>query len=92
MDITVWVEPGSRKGPLVVVEPSADQGHRLTVFVRERATDGKANTAVLHALANHYDLPRSAVWILHGHASRLKRIRLDQPAGTKVPPLSPTDR
>lgn len=92
MDVTVWVKPGSRKGPLVIVEPSADPGRRLTVFVRERATDGKANVAVLRALADHYALPTSAVWVLHGHASRLKRIRIEQTGGTQVPPSAAIDR
>ncbi|MGB5110267.1 MAG: DUF167 domain-containing protein, partial [Mycobacterium sp.] len=36
--VVVTVKPGSRKGPLV--ETSADG--RLTIYVRERATEGKA--------------------------------------------------
>ncbi|WP_394769277.1 DUF167 domain-containing protein [Lacisediminihabitans sp.] len=77
MDITVWVKPGSRKGPLV--EEGED---RLVVFLRERAVDGKANDALIGVLAAHFGVPKSAVSILHGQASRAKRVRIggSQPA------------
>ncbi|TXN29166.1 DUF167 domain-containing protein [Lacisediminihabitans profunda] len=71
MDITVWVKPGSRKGPLV--EEGED---RLVVFLRERAVDGKANDALIGVLATHFGVPKSTVSILHGQASRAKRVRI----------------
>jgi uncharacterized protein len=49
----VKVKPGSRKGPLVEVSP----GGELTIYVRERAVDGKANDAVTRLLAAHLQLP-----------------------------------
>lgn len=75
MDITVWVKPGSRKGPLV--EADAEGGDRLIVFLRERAVDGRANDALIGVLSRHFGVPKSAVRILHGHASRAKRLRID---------------
>ena len=53
--ITVHVKPGSRKGPLV--EVGADGA--LTIYVQDRAVDGKANEAVTKLLAAHLGVPRS---------------------------------
>jgi uncharacterized protein YggU (UPF0235/DUF167 family) len=78
MDITVWVKPGSRKGPLV--EASDHTGERqndFVVFLRERAVDGQANDALIGVLAKHFGVPKSAVRIVHGHASRAKRLRIE---------------
>lgn len=76
-DVTVWVKPGSRKGPLVVDDSASIEGARLTVYLRERAVDGKANSALLGVLADHFGVPRSHVSVLYGHASRLKRVGID---------------
>ena len=77
-DVTVWVKPGSRKGPLVVDDSDSIEDSRLTVYLRERAVDGKANAALLGVLANHYGVPRSHVHVIRGHASRLKRVRIEE--------------
>lgn len=69
----VTVKPGSKKGPLVEV---ADDGS-LTVFVRERAVDGAANTGVVKLLAAHFGVPKSRVTILRGHTSRSKLVEVD---------------
>ncbi|OCB07099.1 hypothetical protein A5717_31565 [Mycolicibacterium porcinum] len=70
--ITVRVKPGSRKGPLVEV---ADDG-TLTIYVQERAVDGKANDAVTKLLAQHLGVPRSRVELVSGATARLKRFRV----------------
>lgn len=70
--ITVRVKPGSRKGPLVEV---ADDG-TLTIYVQERAVDGKANDAVTKLLAQHLGVPRSRVELISGATARLKRFRV----------------
>jgi uncharacterized protein (TIGR00251 family) len=71
--ITVHVKPGSRKGPLVVAESSGE----LTVFLRERAVEGKANEGLVKALAAHFGVPKSRVEIVRGHASRTKHVQID---------------
>lgn len=71
--LVVRVKPGSRRGPLV--ETGADG--TLTVYVRERAVDGKANEAVVRVLAEHLGVPRSRVTLAAGATSRLKRFRID---------------
>lgn len=70
--VVVRVKPGSRKGPLVEV---ADDGE-LTIYVQERAVDGKANDAVTKLLAQHLGVPRSRVELISGATSRLKRFRI----------------
>lgn len=70
--VAVTVKPNSRKGPLV--EAAADGA--LTVYVREPATEGKANKAVALLLAKHYGVPKSTVQLIGGATSRLKRFRI----------------
>lgn len=81
MDITVWVKPGSRKGPLIVADEEVE--HRYTVFVRERSVDGKANAALVDMLAEHFGVPKTRVSIRHGFTSRLKHIRIEDPRHTE---------
>ncbi|GAB3038221.1 DUF167 domain-containing protein [Mycobacterium bourgelatii] len=70
--ITVRVKPGSRKGPLVEVGTDAD----LTIYVPERAVDGKANAAVTRLLASHLGVPKGRVELVTGETSRVKRFRV----------------
>lgn len=70
--ITVRVKPGSRKGPLVEV---GDDGE-LTIYVPERAVDGKANDAVTKLLAAHLGVPRSRLELVSGATARVKRFRV----------------
>jgi uncharacterized protein YggU (UPF0235/DUF167 family) len=70
--LTVRVKPGSKKGPLVEIAP--DGG--LTIYVRERAVDGKANEAVRKLLAQHLGVPMTQVELLTGKTARLKRFRI----------------
>ena len=70
--VTVTVKPGSRKGPLV--EVGADGA--LTIYVRERAIEGKATEAAARLLAEHLGVPRSSVELISGATSRFKRFRV----------------
>jgi uncharacterized protein YggU (UPF0235/DUF167 family) len=77
MDITVWVKPGSRKGPLVEAgDRTGERENSFVVFLRERAVDGRANEALIGVLARHFGVPKTAVRIVHGQASRAKRVRI----------------
>ncbi|WP_412459151.1 DUF167 domain-containing protein, partial [Mycolicibacterium fortuitum] len=60
--VVVRVKPGSRKGPLVEVD---DDG-ALTLYVQERAVDGKANDAVTKLLAQHLGVPRPGGVFVYG--------------------------
>lgn len=70
--VSVRVKPGSKKGPLVETGPDGE----LTIYVRERAVDGKANDAVVALLAKHLGMPRSRVELASGATSRMKRFRI----------------
>ena len=70
--VVVRVKPGSRKGPLIQVGEDGE----LTVYVPERAVDGKANEAVTKLLAAHLGVPRSRLELVSGATARVKRFRL----------------
>ncbi|MCB0925715.1 MAG: DUF167 domain-containing protein [Mycobacterium sp.] len=71
--VVVTVKPGSKKGPLV---EAAEDGS-LTVYVRERAVEGKATEAVIRLLAEHLGVPKSKITLVSGATSRVKRFRVD---------------
>lgn len=75
-EVRVRVKPGSAKGPLVEPAPEGLDAE-LVVFVRERAVDGRANTAVERVLADHFGVAPSRVEIARGHAARIKLVRVD---------------
>lgn len=70
--VSVRVKPGSKKGPVVEAGPDGE----LTIYVRERAVEGKANDAVVALLAKHLGVPRSRVELASGATSRMKRFRI----------------
>jgi uncharacterized protein YggU (UPF0235/DUF167 family) len=72
MRITVHVKPGSKKGPLI-----ENLDGVLTVYVPERAVDGKANDAVLRLLAEHLETKPKNLTLEAGFTSKIKRFRLD---------------
>jgi len=72
--VAVRVKPGSRKGPLVETGPDGE----LTIYVRERAVDGKANEAVTKVLADHLGAARSEITLIAGNTARLKRFRVQR--------------
>jgi len=69
MQITVRVIPGSSRSD---VEP----GDPWRVHVHARPAEGKANEELLQILSRHFGVARSAVRILHGHASRNKTVEI----------------
>ncbi|WP_137145216.1 DUF167 domain-containing protein [Mycolicibacterium sp. CR10] len=70
--VVVRVKPGSRKGPLVETEADGS----LTIYVRERAIEGKATEAAARLLAEHLGVLRSRVELVAGATSRVKRFRI----------------
>ena len=72
MRYTLFVKPGSKKGPLVEVSETGE----ITVYVRERAVDGAANKAVIELLAKHFGVAKSLIEIETGFAGRHKRVRV----------------
>ncbi len=69
--VSVRVKPGSKKGPLVELQPDGE----VVIYVRERAIDGVANAAVIKLLAEYFDVPKSCITIIRGHTTRTKVIQ-----------------
>lgn len=70
--VVVTVKPNSRKGPLVETGPDGT----VTIYVREQATEGRANKAVAELLAKHLGVPKSKVALVGGATARTKRFRV----------------
>lgn len=60
----------------IVAEPLAQGGWMLKVYVTCVPEDGKANAAVIAALAKVLKLPKSAITIVRGQAARNKVIEI----------------
>lgn len=75
LNLTVHVKPGSRKGPLVVVD---ETDASVTVYLQQRAVEGAANDALIRLLAKHFGVARREVSIIRGRASRTKHVRIDR--------------
>ena len=73
MRIRVRVIPRAGK---TGIEQLADGSFR--VRVTEPAEGGRANAAVIEALAEHFGVPKRAVTILQGMASRSKLVEILQ--------------
>ncbi len=74
MRFPVKVVPRAKK---TGIAPAADGV--LVIKVREPAEDGRANDAVIAALAEHFKVKARAVTIVHGHASRRKLVEVNLP-------------
>lgn len=73
MRLQIRVTPRARQ-PAV---STADDGS-LVVKVRAPAEDGRANEAVVEALAAHFGVSKRAVSIVRGHSSRRKLVEVQQ--------------
>lgn len=67
MQVKVRVIPRAK---LNKVEPQPDGSIR--VHTTTAPTDGKANEAVIKALARHFDVPKSGIRVVRGATSRDK--------------------
>lgn len=66
---------------LVLVKPGSSQEKivktgefELMVYLRAKAHDGEANTALVKLLAKFFDVPKTSIQITHGLKSRHKTI------------------
>jgi len=71
MRVTVKVVPGARQ---TGVEPLPDGGFRVAVTAP--AHEGRANDAVIDALATYFRVPRSTVRIVLGRTARRKVVEI----------------
>ena len=73
MAFKIWVavKPNSKKDE---IQPIGDGTYSARVKAQPR--EGKANAALVDALAIYFSVPNSAVKILHGEAGRKKLIEI----------------
>jgi len=69
---TIRVRPGASRARVGGTHDGA-----LIVAVHAQPVDGKANEAVVRALADAFDVPRSSVSVIRGHTARTKTIEID---------------
>ena len=70
----IHVKPGSRRGPLVVTDPQ--NVTELTIYLREKPTDGAANQALIRLLADYFQVAKTQITIRRGHTSRHKQVEI----------------
>ncbi len=74
--ISIRVTPRSAKPGIGGWRAGADGREELEVRVAAAPTDGEANAAVVKLLAKELGVPKGAIRIVQGEASRHKRIEL----------------
>lgn len=71
MRITVTVKPHAKRAGITSLGPQHYQ-----VAVTASPQDGKANAAVIAALAEYFDIPKSRITIVRGGTSRVKVLEI----------------
>jgi uncharacterized protein len=88
--IAIRVKPGSSRTSVGGTYPGGAYGGdgALIVAVKERAVDGKATEAALRALAEALGVPRRALTLVAGAASRDKLVAVQTPPNGLIGRLS----
>jgi uncharacterized protein (TIGR00251 family) len=71
-ELAIRLQPRSRREEVV-----GERDGAIVIRVTAPPVDGKANAALTAFLARQLKVPKSAVTITHGHASRDKRVAID---------------
>lgn len=71
MKITVIAHPNSK-----IPRIEKDLLGTLHIYVKEAPLEGKANEAIIHTLAKHFNIHRNQVQIIFGFKSKIKVIEL----------------
>lgn len=66
---SVLVKPGSSQEKVIKTDES-----EMIVYIRAKAHDGEANEALIKALAEYFDAPKTSLRIVRGATSRHKII------------------
>ena len=71
MRIFVTVKPNAKQEKIEKI----DENHFI-VWVKEPPIKGKANQAIIEALANFFNMPKSAIQIISGFTSKQKTVEI----------------
>ena len=77
--ITIRVNPGASRARVAALPPDPGQDAQLGVWVHQRAVDGQATEAAIHAAADALGVRRSSVGLVRGARSRVKVIEVTDP-------------
>ncbi|MBE2246390.1 MAG: DUF167 domain-containing protein [Candidatus Competibacteraceae bacterium] len=72
MIIFVEVKPGASRNEFVITG-----SHTLKIRITAPPIDGKANDALIHYLADIFDISKSSVRMLKGATSKFKKFEVD---------------
>jgi uncharacterized protein len=75
--IALHVQPGARRTAII-----GQHGDRLKIAVQARASDGRANAAVVELLANALGQAATSIRITAGTTGRVKRVAAERRALT----------
>lgn len=75
IELAVRLTPRAAKDGVDGVKLGAD-GAFVQARVRAIPEDGRANEALVELIAEELDLPKSAITLVVGHTSRLKRLHI----------------
>ncbi len=80
MKIFVKAKPGAQSARVTELTGlfNKDAPRRFMVAVKEPASEGRANRAIVRALAEHFGVPPSRVRIVKGHAAREKVVEVER--------------
>lgn len=76
LEVSLYCNPGASRDRIGDVAEDGKGGHVLKVTIAAPPEDGKANKAIIKLLAKEWDIPRTAIQILRGEASRHKKLLL----------------
>ena len=70
--VQIKVKPNARQSAL-----HAQDDGSFVAYLKSPPVDGKANAELIELVARHFGVPKSAVTIQSGAASRTKRVSID---------------
>lgn len=73
MKIFVTAKPSAKEERVEEIDPT-----HVVVAVKEPPVQGRANHAIVKALASHFGVPVSRVRIIAGHTSRRKVVEMER--------------
>lgn len=75
-DVHIRLTPRAAAGRIGEMREGAGGIRQLAAYVTAPPDKNQANEALTVLLAEHFDVPKSSVTILRGHAGRNKRVRI----------------
>lgn len=69
--LTIYLQPGAKKSAV-----SGLHDGNIKIKINAPAVDGKANAALIDFLSDFLEIPKSAIHIISGQKSRIKKLKM----------------